>query len=162
MIARRDFITELKPAPTRWFCMLLGSFAFIGGGMFVLGLGTVINLVMGVSGIVFGIVGVPVSLSALFSKRIVLRLTPEGFSFGTLRKKYFYNWTDIAQFGVGSVGVKKTCFTLRADYQGETKVRAINQGFMGFDRFLPDTYGKKPVELAKLLEEWRQRYAGSN
>ena len=93
---------------------------------------------------------------------MTLRLTPEGFSFGTLRKQYFYKWSDIAAFGVGTIVGKKTCFTLRADYPGETKVRAINQEFMGFDRFLPDTYGMKPTEVAVLLEEWRQRYAESN
>ena len=118
---------------------LLGGFLIAGGGI--------------ASGI---------SLAVLFSKRMTLRLSPDGLSFGTLRKQYFYKWADIAVFGVGSIGEKKACFTLRADYQGETKVRAINQEFMGFDRFLPDTYGKKPTELAKLLEEWRQRYAESN
>jgi hypothetical protein len=159
MIAPRDYITELKPAPTKWFLILLGSLALAVGGAFVIRGGAVISLFMGFLAMAFGICGILVSLTALFSERMVLRLTSEGFGFGTLRRKHFYKWSDIAVFGVGSVTQRRTCFTLREGYAGEERIRSINRGSIGFERFLPDTYGKKPMELAKLLEDWRHRYS---
>lgn len=154
-------IAELKPSLAKWICILLFSLAIGVGGAIVLREGKAISLLMGVLGLVFGSIGIMVSLSAVLSSRMVLRLTPEGFAFGTLRRKYFYGWSDIAEFGVGRAGTKRTCFTLRGDYAGEERLRIINQGSIGFDRFLPDTYGKKPMELARLLEDWRYRYSRS-
>ena len=156
MIAPRDFITELKPGPGR----LIGFFAVSLLLMFI----AIVQVKDGkwLAGMILlapGGIGSVVCLTALTSKRMILRLTPEGFAFGTLRKKYFYSWSDVAVFGVASIGEKRACFTLRPDFAGDEKVRAINQAAIGFDRFLPDTYGKEPMELAKLLEEWRYRYS---
>ncbi len=157
---------ELRPTLRKSVFVLLASSGFLIGGLYVIHEGTVISLAMGLLGTGFGIVGIPVAVITRISKRMVLRLTPEGFGFGTLRKKYFYDWHVIAGFSVGSLSVgwagqKKVCFTFRSDYQGEEKIRAINQKWMRVDRFLPDTYGKKPMELVTLLEEWRHRYAQS-
>jgi hypothetical protein len=149
-------ITELKPNPGRWvgflafslFSALIGVIQARNGGWLVGGM-------LFAWGFFWGMVCV----IALFSKRMVLRLTPEGFAFGTLKKRYFYHWSDILIFGVGSVGQKRVCFTLREHRSDQERVREINQRAIGFDRFLPDTYGKKPMELAKLLEDWRHRYS---
>ncbi|HTH46571.1 MAG TPA: hypothetical protein VMB21_03585 [Candidatus Limnocylindria bacterium] len=159
MNAQRDCIRELKPSPERWIGMLAGSllFAVMGGIMASNG-----EWLMGGVGIAFGVIGIVVSPAALFSKRMMLRLTPQGFGYGTLRKKYFYKWGDVAGFGVGNVVEKQACFTLREDFMGEEKVRTINRRWIGFERFLPDTYGMKAMELAKLMEEWRFLYSQSN
>ena len=159
MIAPRDYIIELKPNPIKWLSLLLASLAFVVGGVFLLHENKFMDFAIGILGMIFGIIGILTSLTCLFSKRMTLQLTPQGFSYGTLRKKYFYKWSDIAVFGVGSIGVKKACFTLRTGFAGEEKIRAINQCSIGFDHFLPDTYGKKPMELAKILEDWRQQHA---
>jgi hypothetical protein len=151
--------TELRPAVKKKLFMLIASLFFLVGGIAVIREGSITGLVGGIIGIVYGIVGISLTLVSIFSKRMVLRLTPEGFAYGTLWKKHFYRWNDIAVFGTGSVCVRLTCFTLRGDYAGEEKLRIINQRSIGFDRFLPDTYGKTPTELAKLLEDWRYRYS---
>src|SRR5260370_39083888 len=159
MIAPRDSIAELKPDQAEWTGLLVLCSALAAGGVFIVRDGKMVSAVVGCFGTLFGLAGIVAAIAALFSKRMALRLTSEGFSYGTLRKKYFYKWSDIGVFGVGSIGEKKACFTLRADYVGEEKLRAVNRGSIGFDRFLPDTYGKKPMELAKLLEEWRHSYS---
>src|SRR6266404_3321264 len=152
-------ITELKPNPGKWigfltfslFTALMGAVQAGNGGWLVGGLL-----------IAWGVFGSVICTAVLFSKRMALRLTPEGFGFGTLKKRYFYHWSDVLVFGVGSIGVKRVCFTLHENIREEKRIRQINQGAIGFDRFLPDTYGKKPMELAKLLEDWRHRYAEPN
>jgi hypothetical protein len=156
MVAQPDLITELKADPLKWvgfgvfflFCIGMG-FRELNGGV----------TVMGFIGIAWGTIGMAVTIGALFSKRFRLRLTPQGFEFGTFRKRYFYPWSDIAVFGVGTLAGEKVCFTFRQDFQGEERVRRSNQANVGFDRFLPETYGKPAWELAKLLEEWRRRYS---
>ena len=149
-------MTELKPNPTKWIALL--TFSLFSASMGAVQAGNGRWLVGGVL-IAWGILGVVACMVALLSKRMVLRLTPEGFGFGTLRKRYFYHWSDILVFGVGSIGQKRVCFTLKEFYSGEEKVREVNRAAIGFDRFLPDTYGKKPMELARLMEDWRHRHA---
>jgi hypothetical protein len=156
MIAPNNNMTELKPNPVKWIALL--TFSLFSALMGAAQVGNGRWLVGGML-IAWGILGGVACTVALFSKRMVLRLTPEGFGFGTLRKRYFYHWSDILVIGVGSIGQKRVCFTLREYIPGEEKVRKVNQGAIGFDRFLPDTYGKKPMELAKLMEDWRHRHA---
>ena len=143
----------------RWMFYLVVSFGFTISGIYHIHDGSLIKLLMGVAAAIFGIIGIIVAAVALFSERMVLRLTPEGFGFGTLKKRYFYYWSDILVFGVGDVGAKKVCFTLREHIRKDLGVREINRRAIGFDRFLPDTYGMKPMDLAKLLEDWRHRHA---
>jgi hypothetical protein len=50
-------------------------------------------------------------------------------------------------------------FTCVPWYSGDERIRAINQEFGRFDRFLPDTYGMRAATLAQLLESWRLRHA---
>ncbi|HTI70021.1 MAG TPA: hypothetical protein VMF06_08645 [Candidatus Limnocylindria bacterium] len=115
--------------------------------------------IMVIFGLGFGALGIPTCLVGLLTNRMTLYLTPEGFRFGTIRKKYSYKWSEVASFGVGQVESTRVCFTLAPDFLGEERVRAINRREIGYDRFLPDLYGKSPVELANLLEEWRFRYS---
>src|SRR5258706_11607309 len=160
MIAPRDEKIELKPSPAKRVGFLVIYLAVTAGGTFIVREGPVISLLMGCLGIAFGTLGIIGSFAALIWPRFILRLTPQGFSYGSLRKSYFYNWADIAVFGVSDFGMgKRVCFNFRPHYSGEVKVRAINQGSVGFDRFLHESYGMTPMELATLLEKWRQRYS---
>jgi hypothetical protein len=108
-----------------------------------------------------GVLGGVTSLAALFSKRMMLRLSPAGFQFGTLRKKYSYRWSDVVQFGVVHMVGKRVCFTFHPSFRGEEKVRKINRP-AGFDRFLPDDYGMQPLKLAELLEQWRTQHSSND
>ena len=88
-----------------------------------------------------------------------LILSAAGFKYGSLRWKRFYRWSDIDKFFVRNFGTgEKICFAFMDGFQGEERVRRINQRFARFDKFLPDTYGMPAAELLRLLEEWRSRY----
>jgi hypothetical protein len=98
----------------------------------------------------------------MLAPRMRLRLSPSGFAYGTARRRYFFRWEDVAEFGVARfAGYWWVAFNLVPGYRGDERVRAINQEFGRFDRFLPDTYGMRAVELALLLESWRLCYGVS-
>ncbi|HYG33362.1 MAG TPA: hypothetical protein VEC99_01180 [Clostridia bacterium] len=149
----------LKPSPTKWFWMTTGF--FVGGvvsiSMFVQHewLGWVFFPLMA-CGTVF-------SASVPFLNRMHLRLSPSDFTFGTLKRRYKYRWSDIASFLSLSIGsqLRTVGFDFSPSFSGEQEVRRFNQEFSGFDRFLPDTYGMQPLELAKLLESWRVKCGNS-
>ena len=147
----------LRPSPAKWFWMTMGFFV---GGLVCLSmisqhewLGWVLISIMS-----FGTVfcaWVP------FASRMRLHLSPAGVTFGTLRRRYVYRWPDIASFfGLHMGSWQHTVgFNFSDSFPGERRVRRINQEFGRFDRFLPDTYGMQPLELAALVETWRLRYA---
>src|SRR5579871_844719 len=91
----------------------------------------------------------------LFTTRLDLVLCPDGFRFGTVRKQYYYRWSDIRHFGVAWHTRYRVCFTFQSHYPGESSVRKVNQRWMGFDRFLPENYGMDPKHLAQIMETWR-------
>jgi hypothetical protein len=95
----------------------------------------------------------------LLAPRMRLGLSPTGIEYGTLRRRYSYRWSAIARFGVSEFGSHHwVVFVFAAQYNGEERLRRINQAFGGFDRFLPDTYGLGPAALVELLETWRLRH----
>src|SRR5579872_1097633 len=106
-------------------------------------------------------IGTAFSAWVPFAPRMRLYLSPEGLTFGTLRRRSTYRWSDIASFFGLHLGswCHTVGFNFSESFTGERKLRRINQEFGRFDRFLPDTYGMQPVELAALLENWRLRYA---
>jgi len=72
--------------------------------------------------------------------RMRLRLTAEGFTFGTARRRYCYRWSDVAEFHTADFGHNRwVVFTFTPEYTEEAEVRSINQAFGRFDRILPDT-----------------------
>ena len=150
----------LKPCPTKWFWMTAGF--FVGG---------IISISMiarhdwlGWAFLPLMACGTVFSAFVPFLSRMRLHLSPSGLSFGTLRRKYEYRWSDVASFYALSMGphLRTVGFNFSPSFLGEEKVRRINQEFGGFDRFLPDTYGMQPLELATLLESWRLRYGKSH
>src|SRR5260221_3792593 len=68
-----------------------------------------------------------------------LYLSTRGFRFGSLRRVSTYRWSDIDRFFPRRVAnIERVCFTFSEQYQGEARLRQINQNFGGFDRFLTD------------------------
>ncbi|OWK45724.1 hypothetical protein [Fimbriiglobus ruber] len=95
----------------------------------------------------------------LTAPRMWLRLSPTGFEYGTVLRRYSFRWDDVAWFGVSEFASHRwVVFVFAREYPGDERVRRINQRFGGFDRILPDTYGYRPVALAELLESWRFRH----
>jgi hypothetical protein len=145
----------LRPSRRKWGAILL----FVG----LIG---ILGLLMIRDGRAIGWLNIAVAVPlipficwVMTTRRMHLRLNASGFAFGTLRKQYMYSWSEIESFGVAEFASNRwVCFVFAPGYRTEAKVRAINQDFGGFDRFLPETYGMRAEELAKLLESWRLQY----
>ncbi len=151
--APRELI--LKPSPQKWFGLALFVALCIPVGLCTILRGTVL-------GWLFLILGTFLTLFCLcapFVPRMRLHLTETGFSFGSLRRRSTYRWSDIAHFfPLEFGGQRHVGFNFSPTFTGgqrDERVRRINQGFGGFDRFLPDNYGLERKALAQLLESWR-------
>lgn len=111
-------------------------------------------------GVGIAVVACAMYIWVVFSPNSRLYLSADGFRFGTLRRISAYRWSDVARFFPLRIGPHdRVCFTFSTRFEGEEKLRRINQKFGGFDRFLPDDYGMKAGELADLLESWRTKFA---
>jgi hypothetical protein len=145
----------LRPGLIRWaWAIGLATFLALVGGF---GLRTDWPLAwpfLGGAALLFGF-----TAWVMLAPRMRLRLSSEGFAYGTVRRRYFFRWSDVAGFEVSPfAGHQWVVFTFVPGYCGDERVRAINQEFARFDRFLPDTYGMRAVALAQLLESWRLRH----
>jgi hypothetical protein len=153
MAEKADLV--LRPGLNRWG-WVFGMAAFLGGFG---GLGLRAGwpwawLYLGMAVLLVGF-----AAWVLFAPRMRLRLSPAGFAYGTVRRRYFFRWVDVARFEESEfAGGCWVVFTLVLEYEGDERVRYINQEFGRFDRFLPDTYGMQAAQLAELLESWRLRY----
>jgi hypothetical protein len=145
----------LRPGLNRWGWGL-GFAAFMAlpaGAMLYRGVGWG-WFYLGLTGLVAGS-----SAWIMAAPRLRLRLSPAGFAYGTVRRRYAFRWSEVASFGVAEFAAHRwVVFSFAAGYSGDERVRAVNQRFGGFDRFLPDIYGMRAAALAELLEGWRLRY----
>jgi hypothetical protein len=146
----------LKPSRLKWSLILL-SFLLLGlVGFLMFSKGNY----LGIGGIIISFFGVLFCVWVMISSRMNLHLSSKGFNFGTVKRISDYKWTDISSFDVARISYNDiVCFTFSDSYYGEMKTRSINQGFGGFDRFLPDTYGLKAADLVALLESWRKQHS---
>ncbi len=143
---------EIHANPT-WF--FVGIILFGGGGALLIQQRPIVGIVS----VAIGALSFVVLLWTAFSPRSRLRLSPEGFTFGTIRRISTYRWSDVAAFfPLRVAGHDRVCFKFSKEFSGEMKQRQINQDFGGFDRFLPNDYGMRADQLAELLESWRSRY----
>jgi hypothetical protein len=145
----------LRPGLTRagWMLGPAAVLAAFGGGMLYSGTGWP-WVYLGPAALLAGF-----AVYVLTAPRMRLRLSATGFEYGTVVRRYSFRWVDVAGFGVADFATFRwVVFVFAPGYTGDGRVRRINQDFGGFDRYLPDTYGRNPIALAELLEEWRVRY----
>lgn len=136
-----------------------GSLLVAGGFLGLCGMLTLFGgHAFGWCGVAFGVVSLFLVGWMSLSPKSHLRLSPEGFSFGTLRQVSVYRWTDVSGFFTTKFTTgRRVGFAFAAHYRQEPPIRWMSPPFHG--RFLPNQYGMDAVELAKLLESWRSRYA---
>lgn len=144
----------LKPKEAKYvglilFCLALGaagvSMARSGkaAGWFVAGL--------------FGVGGLVLTIQ-LLPGASYLALKPEGFVMCSFFRPWAFSWTDVDSFSVGSMGRNKVVtFRFSESYQKQTGARKLARAISGAEAALPDTYGMDAEELARLLNEWRNR-----
>jgi len=132
------------------------------GGIFTMFTNFSVNLIPGiVITIVFGFSSIFFFIAII--KSPYLKLNEKGFEFKIALRKSFVNWKDVeifyvttiySQYGVGSkfVGIK-----FSDSYKHEI-VRNIARAIGGSEGMLPDNYGKKPKELANIMNSWKKRF----
>lgn len=119
-------------------------------------------LMFGFCVVFFGAAGIVAAIQFLPGVAF-LRLSPSGFKYRTLRKRWEYGWDEVESFGTWEVPRAKTKmvgfnFSKPPEEIGDHVVRGANQSVSGFDAGLPDTYGRSADELAHLMNEWKERF----
>jgi hypothetical protein len=153
---------ELRPSKQRWTLILLGSIGGAAVGMWMIRTGGPVRSApfgdatfWGWVCVVFCGLGVLVSLTELFTTRGNLLLTPEGFIMGLVARRPV-RWSDVGDFRAETNTYRGLSIgkSVMFDFRGRrTGWRAM------FGGRLPDTYGMKAEDLARLMNEWRSRNA---
>jgi len=86
-----------------------------------------------------------------------IRLTPEGFSEPINIMRAFTRWSDVGPFHV----VDKRILGIRFcgvgfNYVKSNSVLEKRRNLLGYDRIIDHSYGE-PSELARVLNQWRER-----
>jgi hypothetical protein len=77
---------------------------------------------------------------------------------GTLRRVSTYHWTDVERFFTARLGRShRVGIAFVSYFREEPPIQWLNPRLRR--KFLPDDYGMSAIELARLLESWRVRYA---
>src|SRR5437660_1037323 len=79
MIASRDFILELRPKPEKMITMLILSIGWLALGIWLVWQAELIPVAAGVLMLAISCVSLPASLVGMFSSRMSLTLTQQGF-----------------------------------------------------------------------------------
>lgn len=107
----------------------------------------------------FFALGLPIFLLQLHPRCSFLTVSDEGLEICSLFRRSTTRWEDIAEFGVytlkqhGLPVGKQVGINYVPEYQRSLKARAIAKALVGFEGALPDTYGYRPEELARLLTQ---------
>lgn len=88
-----------------------------------------------------------------------LKLTSKGFEVRSLYRSHYYNWKDISNFDVIRVVLNKMVGFNLSNKRMRNSIHQSSQNLVGMDDALPVTYGYKPENLAKLLNEWKNKYS---
>jgi hypothetical protein len=89
-----------------------------------------------------------------------LRLSPEGFSIRHMYRERFFRWSEVSSFEVAKVGQNPmVVFDFTDAYTGARAMRRLSRAMAGAEGALPDTYGRKADDLARLMNDWRARAA---
>jgi len=109
--------------------------------------------------IFFGICHI-VSVATLLPNSFYLRISEKGFEVRSLFRSGFTNWQEVDQFGSGYIGpIKMVVFNYSQEHSKYEVGKKIAKIMAGVEGALPDTYGKSAEELAKLLNEWKEKFS---
>ena len=149
----------LRPKPTKWLAVALGSLAFVLIGIWMVRS----RDMLGWLSIAFFGLCLAVSLICLLPKASYLRLTPDGFTMCSLFRAHTIRWDDVEGFGVSRVFTNKmVMFNYVESYQRSPKLRSFNTELTGFEAAIPDSYGLRHEDLADLLNRCKASSHGGS
>ncbi len=148
----------LRPKPTKWLVVALGSLAFVLTGIWMVRS----REMFGWLGIVFFGLCLSVSLICMLPNASYLRLTSDGFTICSLFRAQTIRWNDVTGFGVGRILTNKiVMFNYVESYQRSPELRSFNTELTGFEAAIPDSYGLTHEDLADLLNRYKASSHGA-
>jgi hypothetical protein len=106
----------------------------------------------------FGL-GVITALVNLHPRASYLTLNERGFEFSSLFRRKFIAWGDVQEFVPISMHRNDFVGFFYAPTGNAPAMRRVSSFVTGIEAMLPDTYGHSNVELARLLNELRRKFA---
>ncbi|MGB8717078.1 MAG: STM3941 family protein [Rhodanobacteraceae bacterium] len=147
----------LYPSRIKLMMLLAVSLGFVALGIWIVPS----DPLVGYLNIGFFGLGAVVFVLQLNPKSSFLTLSEEGFTYSAMHRRQFVRWQDVDAFKVVRVGPRRFVgWTCVASHDGQGVVQRANKAISGVGAALPDTYGMAPHELARLLDEQRQRACG--
>jgi hypothetical protein len=147
----------LRPSKLKIVFMLLLSLLFVAGGIVSLDkdsmMGWVIIIFFGLCALVF--------ILQLLPNTSYLKLTEEGFEVRSLFRSNMTKWSEVKGFRTGYISVNKTVtFDYTKNHTKQQNGKKLAKALAGTEGALPDTYGMKASELARLMNEWKESKNG--
>ena len=110
------------------------------------------------AGIIFFGLGTIVFTIELLPNSSYLKLTNEGFEVCILYRSHFTNWTDVTGFGIYYIKFNTmVVFNYTSNHKKDNTGKKIAKFLTPYQGALPQTYGMNAIELAELMNEWKQR-----
>lgn len=143
---------KLKPSLLKRLGLLAICSLFVTIGIFLVE----DNSFLAWSTIIFFGLGVLVFSIHLLPNSSYLILSHEGFEVRNLYRSYFTKWSEVKRFTVGTSGkTKMVQFNYSSGHKKQSKGKLISRLLSGSEGGLPDTYGMKADQLARLMNEWK-------
>ena len=96
----------------------------------------------------------------LFSKKVYLKLTPDGFETASLFNKQATRWSDVDGFRLGQTRyVKMIAIVYRPGYKEQQMLRKVSSALAGMEGAIPNSYSVSLESLLATLNEWHARFA---
>jgi len=145
---------ELVLWPNRWRVALRTGFCFFMTAVYAYHLGRVPDSVLlWFFGIGFALLTAQ-GLWRCLDRRSCLRLTARGFAMQDRHSTLAFNWDEVQGFRAAGRRLVVFDFVRR---EGAMAARHIARFLAGGEGAMPDTYGLTAPELARLLNDWRER-----
>jgi hypothetical protein len=138
--------------------VLAGSLCFVALGLWL----STEKPLIGWTCVALFSLGVPASSLMMRPNFMLLRLDPQGFEMVSFKRRHKILWTDVDAFRIASIrGAKMIAITYRQDYAEHRASRAVAAMLSGMQGAIPNSYDAPLEEVARTLNEWRERYRGT-
>jgi hypothetical protein len=121
--------------------------------------------------IFFGLCGLVFAVQLLPGSSF-LKIGKDGFEFRALWRGTSLRWSDVEEFGVAEFTLYHAGIPLKHRMVGfrfspsckqrskHLALRRVNEALVGYEAALPDNFGMKHEELARLLNQKKMEYGG--
>lgn len=149
----------LRPGVLKTIVLLLVCALFVTIGILYMDE----NLFTSWMGILFFGLGAIVFVIQLIPNSSYLKLTIEGFEVKNLFRTTFTKWSEVELFTVGRVRRSlMVLYNYSIEHNKYNTAKKMVRSLAGNEAALPNNYGMKAIELAKLMNEWKLKEAKCN